>query len=203
MQNKSSLELVNFLLEEWPEACKEIQDPANDHAGPTAKPNYQWTPLHLACMSGVEVAIVKRLLETYPEAAKKADTLEQSLPLHLCIKADTDEAVLAALLEAHPDGASTFAGNAELPLHKAIAIATPSVVKTLLKAFPRGVKQRTFPLDRWTPLEQAKERLKDGKVGTPAENQEIIDAIEATKKTVDADFKQMVASMPSKPKVQP
>ena len=54
----------------------------------------------------------------------------------------------------------------ELPLHKAIAKSTPSVVKMLLKAYPRGVKQRTFPLDRMTPLEMAKERLKDGKIGT-------------------------------------
>jgi len=203
MHSKSSLALVNFLLEEWPEACKEIQDPANDHVGPTAKPNYKWMPLHLACISGADVAVVKRLLETYPEAAKKADTLEESLPLHLCIKKETDEAVLAALIECYPEGASVLAGNSELALHKAIAVATPSVVKALLKAFPRGVKQRTFPLDRWTPLEQAKERLADGKVGTPAEAQEIISAIEATKKQVDADFKQMVSAMPIKPKVKP
>ena len=56
--------------------------------------------------------------------------------------------------------------NQELPLHKAIAKSPPSVVKTLLAAFPRGVKQRSFPLDRMTPLEMAKERLKDGKIGT-------------------------------------
>lgn len=203
MQNKSSLKLVDYLLEEWPEACQTIQDPSNDHVGPTAKPNYNWLPLHIACMSGADVTVVKRLLATYAEGAKKQDTLESSLPLHLAIKKDTDEAVLAALLEAYPEGASILANNQELALHKAIAKAKPSVVKMLLAAFPRGTKQRTFPLDRWTPLEQAKERLKDGKVGTAEEAQEIIDAIAATKKQVDADFKLFVKSMPVKPKVQP
>ena len=52
-----------------------LPQPSNDHVGPTAKPNYNWFPLHLACMSSCAVVAVKRLLETYPEAAKKADTL--------------------------------------------------------------------------------------------------------------------------------
>jgi len=202
-QHKSSLKVIDYLLEEWPEACQTIQDPANDHPGPTAKPNYHWLPLHIACMSGADATVVKRLLDTYPDAAKKADTLESSLPLHLCICRTTDEAVLALLLEAYPEGASVLGSNMDLPLHRAITLSTPSVVKTLLKAFPRGVKQRTFPLDRLTPLEQAKERQMDAKVGTPQESQEIIDAIISTKTQVDAEFKSLVASMPVKPRAQP
>jgi len=195
MQHRASETLVDFLLEEWPEAAQEIQDPCNDHAGSTAKPNYSWLPLHLGAMAGASVETMKLVLDAYPEAAEKADTLDQSLPLHMCISRRTDEAVLQLLLEAFPKGAEHLAGNQELPLHKAIAKAKPSVVKALLQAFPRGVKQRTFPLDQMTPLDMAKERLKEGKVGTPEQAQEILDAVVATKKQVDADFKDFVKTM--------
>lgn len=201
MQHRSSAGLVDFLLEEWPEAAEQIQDPSNDHIGPTAKPNYTWYPLHIGAMSGAPAETMQMVLEAWPEAAQKPDTLDTSLPLHLCIGRETDEAVLRLLLEAYPKGAETLAGNQELPLHKAVAKASPAVVKALLAAFPRGVKQRTFPLDNWTPLEMAKERLKDGKVGTAAQAQEIIDAIAETKAAVDAEFKQYVkANVKAPPK---
>lgn len=195
MQHRASDELVEYLIEEWPEAAMETQDPANDHASATAKPNYSWLPLHLGAMSGAPVSTMKLVLDAYPEAARKRDSLDQSTPLHLCIRRETNEAVLQLLLDAYPEGAEVLASNNELPLHKAIAQASPSVVKILLKAFPRGVKQRTFPLDQMTPLEMAKERLKYCKVGTPEQAQQIIDDVLQTKKEVDANFKEFVKTM--------
>lgn len=195
MKHSASEELVDFLLEEWPEAAMEIQDPANDDDSPTAKPNYSWLPLHIGAMSGAPASTMAMVLEAYPEAVEKPDTLEQSLPLHLCLREDTDEAVIQLLLNAYPKGAEALAGNKELALHLAVRKSKPSVVKLLLKAFPRGVKQRTFPLDQMTPLELARERLQYCKVGTPEEAQEIVDAIVETKKQVDAEFKEMVKTM--------
>ncbi|KAL1524922.1 hypothetical protein AB1Y20_019799 [Prymnesium parvum] len=195
MQHGASEELVEYLLEEWPDAAKEIQDPANDHVSATAKPNYRWYPLHLGAISGAPLATMKMVLEAYPEAAQKADTLDGSLPLHLCIGRHTDAAVLQLLLEAYPKGAEALTANKELALHKAIARAKPAVVKALLQAFPRGVKLRTYPLDQMTPLEMARDRLKYCKVGTPEEAQEILDAVQETKKKVDADFKAYVKTI--------
>jgi len=195
MQHRSSAKLVDFLLEEWPEATMEVQDPANDHVGPTAKPNYHWLPLHLGAMAGASFECMQMVLEEWPDAASKPDTLDQSMPIHLCVCRNTDERVLRLLIDAYPKGCEHLAGNMELPLHKAIAKAKPSVVKMLVEAFPRGVKQRTYPLDRMTPIEMAKERLKEGKIGTPEQAQEIIDLVTAAKKEVDADFKEYVKTM--------
>ena len=128
-----------------PHAPRRTPQPANDHIGPTAKPNYQWMPLHVGAMAGAPVGTMKMVLEAYPEAASKVDTLDGSLPLHMCISRETDEAVLELLINAYPKGAQTLAANKELPLHKAIAKATPSVVRRLLDAFPRGASRRATP----------------------------------------------------------
>lgn len=103
--HNASLGLVDHLLAEWPAACKEIQDPSNDHVGPTAKPNYCWLPLHVACMSKAHVSVVRRLLEVYPEACEWADTLAGELPLHHSLVRGADEAVIDLLLDAYPKAA--------------------------------------------------------------------------------------------------
>lgn len=205
MQCRASPELVDFLLEEWPEAAKEYQDPSNDHVGPTAKPNYHWMPLHLGAISGAPVETMRMVLEAYPLAAQAADTLDQSLPLHLCIGREVDMDVLELLLTAYPEGAAKLAGNMETPLYKAVAKSKPPVVKRLLEAFPRAVKQKTFPLDNFYPLDMAKERLKMAQKGkfdsriaascTVAEAEEILAMIVETKKEVQADFKEYVKYM--------
>ena len=75
--------------------------------------------------------------------------------------------------------------NSELALHKAVRHCPLPVVAKVLAAFPRAVKQRSYPLDNMTPLELARERG----------DAQIVEVVLAAKKAVDADFKAYVANL--------
>ena len=104
-------------------------------------------PLHLCIGRDTNEEVLQLLLDAFPEGATHTAEVIKSIAsanlvmlltrlpktlLHPSCCVDPERR-LATLCVSKP-----FGQNDELPLHKAVASAKPSVVKTLLKAFPRG-----------------------------------------------------------------
>lgn len=112
--------------------------------------------LHLAAEVGASEVVVSKLLDVYPDAARRP-TLSQKLPLHLAIEHSASDAVVSRLLCAFPQAASSADEAQLLPLHLAIAAGSDAVVSELLDcdAEAGGAAARVPTADGRLPLHLA------------------------------------------------
>ena len=79
-------------------------------------------PLHSACARSPPNALVKALLDVFPDAASTPDDYDM-LPIHYATGNYACEEVIITLLSAYPNGASTADNSmGMLPLHYAMEI---------------------------------------------------------------------------------
>eukprot|EP00966_Prymnesium_polylepis_P292859 6763882-Prymnesium_polylepis.1 len=65
-------------------------------------------PLHVAVDNKASDAVVKKLLEAYPQAAAITTGYDKKLPLHLAVRSQPSEVVVQLLLDAYPEGAQAL-----------------------------------------------------------------------------------------------
>jgi len=98
-------------------------------------------PLHVAVDNKASDAVVKKLLEAYPQAAAITTGYDKKLPLHLAVRSQPSEVVVQLLLDAYPEGAQALDEYKMLPLHLGVRYeASETVITMLLQAFPEGSK---------------------------------------------------------------
>lgn len=108
-------------------------------------------PLHWAAHSNFDIAIVKRLVEEYPDSVRLANQ-DGNLPLHIAIKSRNPETV-KYLLNLYPEACQVTDSLGWLPLHYAVN-GTPEpdreILELCLATFPNGCEhpnyQGFFPL---------------------------------------------------------
>jgi hypothetical protein len=99
-RNTAPLEVVQFLVEQWPEAVKiadgrgwlpfhvacinraplQVVQFLVEHWSEAVKivGQYGWLPLHLACINRAPLQVIQFLVEQWPESIKAADTHEKN-----------------------------------------------------------------------------------------------------------------------------
>ena len=121
-------------------------------------------PLHQALDAGAPEKVIKKLLESYPQAAHTKCGEQNRLPIHyhLASKAATPkESIVSLLIESFPE--STRAGDADnqFPIHLACQATQVSghIFALLLSSFPEGACVRdihgNYPCDYATWNEDA------------------------------------------------
>lgn len=102
-------------------------------------------PLHLACLSDANnVAIIEKLLATYPDAASKFDSADHLLPLHIAAQQCATPECLKLLYDAYPQGIKLKTKNdGLLPLHLSCQNRDvyPKTVAALLELYPDAAKE--------------------------------------------------------------
>ena len=111
-------------------------------------------PLHHACALNPTTEVTESLLDSYPKAVQKIDSLYNRLPLHVaCLKVASCD-VIRSLLRAYKDGAKEKMKDGQLPLHYACGSgASKEVVAELLSAYPEGA--RCQDMNGWLPIHLA------------------------------------------------
>ena len=110
------------------------------------KDNKGWSPLAVACRTGVTLQVIQTLLNEYPNAAKDVDP-EMRMPIHLalCARQNQDETIHIAkiLLDANPRSLMRQERQfGFLPLHVACTFSgiSPNVelIQMLIKEYPKA-----------------------------------------------------------------
>ena len=106
----------------------------------TREKQHSFLPLHMACsVPYTSDALVKLLLERYPNAVKKADACS-SLPLHLAVRSKAPSSVVKRLLASYPAGAMQLDADGRLALHWACKMCfSNATIKMLIEAYPGSI----------------------------------------------------------------
>jgi len=111
------------------------------------------TALHMACDHDAPAAVIRALLQAYPEASCLVGTSDMN-PLHItCSSQHASVEVVKVLLEGSPDGIQTKMRDVDgdTALHTACRCGAPmNVLNVLLDADPSAVDKRDF--EGLTPL---------------------------------------------------
>jgi ankyrin repeat protein len=127
--NSAPLNVVQFLVEQWPEAVKVAED------------EYGLLPLHLACANAASLEVVQFLVEQSPEGTQ-ATAMKGRLPLHVACRNKAPLDVIQFLVEQWPDAVKTADANGRLPLHFACRNKAPlDVVQFLVAQWPEAIKR--------------------------------------------------------------
>jgi hypothetical protein len=166
---KRSLDLVNALLEAYPEAVKAemtkwglplrlslefgasddvvlaVLAAYTDAARDTGSKDSSMLPLHIAIIKKRSLDVIKALFDAFPKAAE-ARLYWGELPLSLALRLEVSDDVVLALLAAYPVAAKDT-GSIDrplmLPLHSALEKKRSlDVVKALLDVYPKGVEAK-------------------------------------------------------------
>jgi ankyrin repeat protein len=117
---------------------------------------YHRTPLHVACMNHARRAIIKTLLEHFPDAAEMRDDMKR-LPIHYAIANSASISTLQLLLNQFPDSCKVADHRGWLPLHLACGVrASVHVVELILDCYPSAIL--TPDDEGLVPLSLAKEK---------------------------------------------
>mmetsp|Transcript_25609 Transcript_25609/g.33943 ORF Transcript_25609/g.33943 Transcript_25609/m.33943 type:complete len:435 (+) Transcript_25609:77-1381(+) len=125
---RSSVEVVSFLLEKCPMAIQE-------------KGSHQMTSLHLACFKRASVNMVRLLLDTWPESIRERERFGQ-LPLHMACGRGASLDVVSLLLEKWPDSIKEKNNDGETPLHLACQGGSSETVSLLLNRCPEYISEK-------------------------------------------------------------
>lgn len=96
-------------------------------------------------MSNATTAIIRKLIDTYPNAAAMPDTPEHQLPLHIAVSHHASVGVLQVLYEAYPDAIKCHTKTRGfIPLHIACLHkdACYDIVRFLLEKYKDGAMVR-------------------------------------------------------------
>merc|ERR1711862_507706 len=111
-------------------------------------------PLHHAVARNPTVEVTEALLQTYPEAAAKSDSLFKRLPLHVACLNGASSDVIRELLGAYKNGAQHKMKDGQIPLHYACGSgASKDTILELVKAYPEGA--RCQDNNGWLPIHLA------------------------------------------------
>jgi ankyrin repeat protein len=135
-----ALELTTKLLERFPGGIH-----VKDHDGKL--------PIHLACNNGSNEALVRLLIDKYPESLKEKDK-SQSIPLHYAAArrmAKTD--TLKLLVERYPEGVHSPDMDGRLPLHHAVETHCMERIRVFVDVDPYTTTKKTR--DGKSPLQLA------------------------------------------------
>lgn len=118
-RNGSSLEELQEMLQQYPEAVKDTDD-------------LGMTPLHQACRCGLSLEIIQCLVRAWPESVQVA-AKDGRLPLHVSCMNQPLLAVVEFLIKASPESVNALDFNRKLPLHAACQnSASLDVIRELL-----------------------------------------------------------------------
>lgn len=115
-------------------------------------------PLSHACKrSDVNVEVIKKLIDIYPESLITCDQKWNRLPLHWAIRCNPPNMLaIEVLIKHHPDGAAVKDENGQTPLNYHLWFSRSpslSLVRLLAEAHPDVV--RSTDRFRWTALHHA------------------------------------------------
>lgn len=110
------LEVVDFLLELYPDAAK-------------TPGKYGYLPLHYACSTNCSADVVARLIEVHPAATRCRDELDDALPIHLAAQWGASEDVMMEILTAHPEGSVMRDAAGRTPLDHAKRLPATSEIR--------------------------------------------------------------------------
>ncbi len=134
----ASLEIIQYLVEQYPASIKVKNDPLME--GLSAG----YLPLHVSCeVNSFEVA--RFLVETYPKALR-VKTDHDDLPLHLAcrnFRGGASFPLIRYLVEQYPDSVKAKGRAGQLPLHKAIFWNIPfEVMQFLVEQYPASIQTK-------------------------------------------------------------
>lgn len=160
IRNDTPSTLFNLISEEqWEDAAKRVKYYPKEvkqttRVCPNGIDNTSILPLHHACSLNPTLEITESLLQSYPVAAQKQDSLFKRLPIHVACLHGASSDVIRELLVVYRDGAKEKMRDGKIPLHYACGSgASKETVSELLKAFPEG--SRCKDKNGWLPIHVA------------------------------------------------
>jgi ankyrin repeat protein len=133
-----SLELVDAIISVNNGALKAIGE-------------YGRMPLHYACACGASGAVVRRLINAFPQATKLRDGGDLMLPLHLACKWGASKEVIEELLSANSDGRKIRDIFGKIPLDYAKQLGLKENRDNLVECLQAQPRKVTFN-DRTSPV---------------------------------------------------
>jgi hypothetical protein len=104
-------------------------------------------PLHIACMGGAPIQVIKALLAANPAALQTTSGPQDRLPLHhlLATNFTPVESIVTALVEAYPEACRIADKAGFLPIHLACQgiHVSDTVFMSILAVYPEGAYART------------------------------------------------------------
>ena len=104
-------------------------------------------PLHIACMGGAPIQVIKSLLAANPAALQTTSGSQDRLPLHHLLAANSApvDIIVTTIVEAYPEACRIADKAGFLPIHLACQgiHVTDTVFMSILAVYPEGAYART------------------------------------------------------------
>jgi hypothetical protein len=185
--NNAPLEVVQYLVEKWPEAVMTTTDGS--------------LPLHYACYNKAPLEVIQYLVEQWPKSVMTTMDEDGKLPLHVACRYTAPLEVIQYLVKQWPEAVKTKLVSGSLPLHLACRFKAPlEEVQFLVEQWPEAVK--TTDVSGKTPLGYAQNP--DARFGRsiPEVIAWLLD-VEAGRISFEILSKQLPVPTPSKPEPEP
>ena len=134
-----NLEVVQLLLNSWPEGAKQADDFDDDG---------ECLPIHNLCKNyhlddTTSIGTLQLLLEADLSSSKKTCTGDQCLPIHYAVGYGHKSMKFCKLLvEAYPESIRIKSGAGSLPIHEACMYNRAEIVDYLLQTDPKSINIR-------------------------------------------------------------
>jgi hypothetical protein len=145
----SALDLIRFLVEQWPEAMDDETD-----GGEGA--------LHIAARNGAPVSVLSYLLQQRPGELRKARGAVSYLPAHCAAKRTNEPSEFESfryLAELRPEAMKERTGCGDLPIHLMLS-PDATCSRPIVEAGVPWIQPVQFVLGKWPPA--IRERGSDG-----------------------------------------